>query len=118
MATRSAIAIQNKDNSFDVVYCHWDGYPQHHLPILQEKYGKAAAVRKLLSKGDISSLETDEDWQRNKRKPQPLYYYERGETSVDARNVCLTELREFADGSGCEYLYTYLPRWGWKFEKI
>jgi hypothetical protein len=118
MATRSAIAIENSDKSFDVIYCHYDGYPEHHLPILREKYNKAAKVRKLLAKGDISILETEKTWMGTTRKPQPLYYYERGETSVDARNVCLKELREFADGSGCEYLYTYLPRWGWKFEKI
>ena len=118
MATRSAIAIRNADKSYDVVYCHWDGYPDHQLPILTEKYGTAGKARKLISKGDISSLETGEDWQGQERKPAPLYYFERGETGVDPRNLYATGVIDFARNCGCEHLYTYVPRKGWQHQPV
>lgn len=118
MATRSAIAIRNQDETFDVIYCHWDGYPSHQRPILDGKYNTAKAVRKLLAKGDLSCLETEHDWDRNPKEPGPLYYIERGDTSCDPRNMNLGEMRRFAYNSGCEYLYTYIPKRGWRHEKI
>jgi len=118
MATRSAIAIRNSDATYDVVYCHWDGYPSHQRPILDDKYNTAKSVRKLLSKGDLSCLETDKDWNGIQREPAPLYYVERGETSCDPRNMTEDEMRQFAYNCSCEYLYTYLPRYGWRHDEL
>lgn len=56
MATRSNIGIKNTDGSIEMIYCHWDGYPDHHLPILTEHYNTEDKVRELLALGDISVL--------------------------------------------------------------
>lgn len=56
MATRSNIGIKNTDGSIEMIYCHWDGYPSHHLPILTGHYNTEDKVRELLALGDISSL--------------------------------------------------------------
>ena len=61
MGTRSRIAIRNADNTYLSVYCHWDGYPSHHGPILQEHYNSEDKVRALLAGGDFSSLESNFD---------------------------------------------------------
>jgi hypothetical protein len=38
------------------IYCHWDGYPEHHLPILREHYNTVEKAEELLSLGNISVL--------------------------------------------------------------
>lgn len=73
MATRSSI------HSFDgetltSVYCHWDGYPSHHAPILLEKINNADKVNELLSLGNIASLDD----------VTVLYGRDRGESDQEA----------------------------------
>lgn len=120
MGTRSTIAIFNtKDQSYDAVYCHWDGYPEHHIPILTEDYTTAKKVRQLIAPGDISSLKTTTGWSGEKREMGPLYYMDRGDLDCQPRHIdCLEDLKDFAFHSGCEHLYTYTPRRGWKHEPI
>jgi len=119
MATRSAIALQ-KGGTFQAIYCHWDGYPSHQLPILQSKYGTASTARALIAPGDLSSLETEHDWQRQPLpQPRPLYYAERGEPNVSPRSFAdLAELKAWADSCCCEHVYWYQPRKGWNHEPI
>ena len=118
MATRSAIAIRNSDATYDVVYCHWDGYPSHQLPILKSKYNTAKLARKLLAPGDLSSLETEHDWDKSNREPGPLYYMDRGDLDCKPRKLSANEMHKFAVNSGCEHLYAYLPRRGWKHVEL
>ena len=56
MSTCSTIGIINKDKTLDVIYCHWDGYPSHHTPILLNSYNNEASVRELIALGDICIL--------------------------------------------------------------
>jgi hypothetical protein len=56
MATRSRIAIENQDGTVLSIYCHWDGYPSHHGPILLEHYTTQEKVESLIELGSISSL--------------------------------------------------------------
>jgi hypothetical protein len=56
MATRSRIAIENQDGTVLSIYCHWDGYPSHHGPILLEHYTTQEKVESLIALGSISSL--------------------------------------------------------------
>ena len=56
MATRSRIAIENQDGTVLSIYCHWDGYPSHHGPILLENYTTQEKVESLIALGSISSL--------------------------------------------------------------
>lgn len=57
MATRSRIAIQNKDGTLWSVYCHWDGQAYHNGKILVEHYETEEQVRFLINQGDMSSLD-------------------------------------------------------------
>jgi hypothetical protein len=56
MATRSRIAIEDQDGTVRSIYCHWDGYPSHHGPILLENYTTQEKVESLIALGSISSL--------------------------------------------------------------
>jgi hypothetical protein len=56
MSTRSAIIIEEKDGTAKGIYCHSDGYPEHHKPILLEHYKSEAKVRKLIALGGLSLL--------------------------------------------------------------
>ena len=89
MATRSSI------HSFDgetltSVYCHWDGYPSNHAPILLEKINTAEKVNELLSLGNISSLDdntvpTEEHSYEHPQKGVTVFYgRDRGELDQEA----------------------------------
>lgn len=55
MSTSSLIGIQIEDN-VKYIYCHWDGYPSHHGPILNQYYNNEHIVNKLIDMGDLSVL--------------------------------------------------------------
>jgi hypothetical protein len=56
MATRSTISVQMEPNKFLSIYCHFDGYPEHHGPILLENYNTYEKVMELMNLGDLSIL--------------------------------------------------------------
>lgn len=58
MSTRSRIAIEDRTGKVRSIYCHWDGYPKHHGPILLEHYSTREKVEELIKLGSISSLST------------------------------------------------------------
>ena len=55
MSTRSLIA-KATEHGFEAIYCHHDGYPEHHGPILTQHYATEEAVNALLELGDLSAL--------------------------------------------------------------
>ena len=55
MSTRSLIA-KATEHGFEAIYCHSDGYPEHHGPILTKHYATEDAVNTLLELGDLSVL--------------------------------------------------------------
>ena len=73
MATRSNIGIKNSDGSIEMIYCHWDGYPDNQLPILTEHYNTEDKVRELLALGDISVLAERVKPNKNERAPQVYF---------------------------------------------
>ena len=56
MATRSRIGIELPGGKVKSVYCHWDGYPSHRIPLLLEHYSERAKVEQLIELGSICSL--------------------------------------------------------------
>ena len=56
MATSSTIGILHKNGTTETIYCHYDGYPQHHEPILKTYYNSIDKVKALIALGDISVL--------------------------------------------------------------
>ena len=57
MSTRPRIGIQNLNGTITAVYCHYDGYVDHHGPILTEAYSTTEKVQELLGYGSISILD-------------------------------------------------------------
>lgn len=94
MGTRSTIAIRRQDGTHTSIYCHWDGYLDHHWPILTGHYATAERVEALLALGDLSSLGArlapDEGEAHSFRVPAEgvcvAYGREREETGVAARH--------------------------------
>ena len=60
MATRSTINVKTKDG-LKSIYCHWDGYPEHHMPILTEAYNSQELAESLVEHGNLSVLDRKND---------------------------------------------------------
>lgn len=122
MATRSVIAARTgtaRKPRYLAAYCHWDGYPEHQLPILAEHHSSPAKALTLVAGGDISCLKTDKGWDGATRPEGPLYYSERGEHGVDARSFGdIQSLIEHYRGCGCEHAYVFVPKQGWVYTDI
>lgn len=56
MSTRSIIIRKNEEGKYESIYCHWDGYPTCNGVILYNHYNNPERVKKLISLGDLSSL--------------------------------------------------------------
>jgi hypothetical protein len=56
MSTRSIISVKVGEE-VRTIYCHFDGYPGHHLPILKKKYDTQEKAEALVALGDLSSLD-------------------------------------------------------------
>jgi len=131
MGTRSAIGYRQPSGAVRAVYCHWDGYPSHQMPILEKHYNTLAKVKALIRPGSMSCLRTrntwdsgaslmtpdkeqylrdDEGYIRSKgdRDPQPLYHHERGETDC---GPCVSHYPRncWFHSHDCEFLYIFEP---------
>lgn len=118
MATRSCIAVRTgtaRKPRYLAVYCHWDGYPDHQLPILAQHHNSSAKALALIAPGDISALRTGSTWQSGApRSPQPLYYAERGDKDIAPREFTkVQQLLDHFQGMGCEHAYVFTPKLGW-----
>ena len=129
MATRSIIAIHFKDQKenngwpYLYVYCHWDGYPEHHLPILQHSYNTHEKALELIKGGDISILdhscakpEGKHDFDIMGRQEGFTLYYgrDRGETGKGiGPKIGVTQKRMNQE----EWLYIFSEAKGWTVKK-
>lgn len=58
MSTHSMIGRVTVDGTVRAIYCHFDGYPQHHIPRLVKYWNDDAKVRTLIGKGDLETLDS------------------------------------------------------------
>jgi hypothetical protein len=99
MATRSLIAVKNIDDTYQAVYCHWDGYPSGVGDTLLNYYTDTQKVQTLIENGDMSNLaSTIEDCG---------FYTKRGESLRVSHYPCSTTLLKAAKNCGAEYIYTF-----------
>jgi hypothetical protein len=103
MSTRSFIAIQQQDGTYDGIYCHFDGYPSGVGDKLEKHYTDRDKILELISGGDISCLHTDVD--------KCEYYTKRGEPLNVVRGLSKEALVRKAGNMWCEYLYMFTTRW-------
>ena len=121
MATRSRIGIENEDGSIDSIYCHWDGYPDHHLPILEDNYRERDKVAKLIGLGNLSELapEIEPTGSHSFKDPQSgvcvAYLRDRGETGQEpVSHSSLDDFKRFANQGWAEWLYVFGQDGTWK----
>lgn len=111
MSTRSLICIK-KEDSYEVIYCHWDGYPHYNGTILKKYYKDPNKVQELIDLGDISSLRREIGQKQNFDYPKEdwtvAYGRDRGEPDINATIVnSFDELKKIADSCGAEYVYVF-----------
>ena len=134
MGTRSAIGYRQPSGAVRAVYCHYDGYPSHQLPILRKRYNTLRKVQALIRPGSMSSLRCRDTWgprgelmldavgdplrdiegfvmYTNDRAPQPLYHSERGERGTGPRVSQFPRNLWFCQHD-CEHLYIFEPSTG------
>jgi len=123
MSTRSVIGLERPGGSIKCVYCHFDGYPSHHGPILLLAYPTSDKVEALLEHGDISILGNVPGLVQDFGNPQPewtLYYgRDRGEEGTDAR-VCIdrADFLTPAAHSGVEGAYLLDKDGKWLYQPV
>ena len=57
MGTHCYIAIEDPDGSVRYIFCHFDGYLRHMVPILKKDYTTRESVDALIRAGGIVSLQ-------------------------------------------------------------
>lgn len=101
MSTRSVIAIRNTANDYDVIYAHWDGYPEHNGVLLRDHYNTLEKARELIALGDLSVLgETIAECE---------HYKDRGDPWDDVKpqkRYGYREVKEYCDWA--EFMYIWV----------
>jgi len=113
MATRSLIGINLNDGITKIIYCHWDGYPEHNGQLLVNNYTSPSAVLDLLGLGDLSSLDATLDqctaYHRDRKEPWGV---------VEPRDVNTSELAAVGKDYGVDYVYTYNDEFEWECSRL
>ena len=113
MATRSLIGINLNNGITKIIYCHWDGYPEHNGQLLVNNYNSPSAVFDLLELGDLSSLAEAPDqctaYHRDRKEPWGV---------VEPRDVNTSELGAVANDYGVDYVYIYNEEFEWECHRL
>tara|TARA_B100000519_G_C13968834_1_gene308929 strand:+ start:48 stop:494 length:447 start_codon:yes stop_codon:yes gene_type:complete len=118
MATRSRIGLQLADDSILSVYHHWDGYPQWLGVTLNEKFNTFEKVADLIDGGDMSSCDSNDDWDRKELgETAPLYYNDRGEKTEPRLDLNFDDYVNNANACE-EYVYVFTSNNKWECYEI
>lgn len=122
MATRSLIGMK-KDDTVHYIYCHWDGYPSHHGPILNKYYNDAETVSQLIKLGDLSTLDKQiappEDCTHSFVDPMKgvcvFYGRDRNEKNVGPKTTMLENYLQpnYGNNYGADYKYLFSDNRWW-----
>jgi hypothetical protein len=126
MSTRSLIA-RKTENGFESIYCHFDGYPDHHAPILREAYWADERVSELLALGSLSILGrqigVEHDFNTHINNPDAndwclAYGRDRKDRDTE-KSVCVTEEELLRQAEECWAEYVYLFQNGkWTYRPV
>jgi len=109
MATRSLIGMNLDNGITKIIYCHWDGYPEHNGELLVNHYNTPAAITALMELGDLSSLGESPDqcsaYHRDRNEPWGM---------VEPRDVNTSELAAVGNDYGVDYVYVYNENNEWE----
>jgi hypothetical protein len=112
MGTRSNIIQKLNETTYRSVYCHWDGYLDHHGRILLDNYKNVEKVSKLLELGSLSSLKEEisppdgvlHSYENQQKDVTVAYHRDRGE---EWKETSYTEKEKLADLMDQFYCYLY-----------
>ena len=108
MSTVSTISVQCGEE-IRAIYCHFDGYPEHHYPILTNFYNTQQLAEKLVSLGDMSvlsiSCECPEGHTFKAQKKGFCVYYGRD------RGEAKTEYKTYQSFDKIKNNYSYVYHW-------
>lgn len=113
MSTNSGIALRSGE-TFQTIYCHWDGHPRTMLPMLRENYNSLELAAKLISYGDASSIDKKLDptpgvahtFMMPEKDVCVFYHRDRGDDWFGCQSVCYTKKKLF-DQPAFEYVYIF-----------
>ena len=113
MSTNSGIALRSGD-TYETIYCHWNGYPEYMLPILRGNYNSFELASKLISFGDASSigprLEPNEGETHDFMHPAEdvcvFYHRDRGDDWLSCRSVCYLKQELFSQPN-FDFVYVF-----------
>jgi hypothetical protein len=118
MATRSRIGLQLKDGNILSVYHHWDGYPEWLGVTLKSKFNTFEKVAELIDGGDMSSCDSNDDWDlKELGETRPLYYNERGEKTEPRLDLNFDDYVNNANASE-EFVYVFTEDSKWECYSI
>ena len=109
MATRSRIGLLLETGFVLSVYHHWDGYPQWLGVTLEKKFNTFDKVAELIDGGDISSCDSDTDWNLEKVENHVQYYNDRGENTSPRLDANFDDY--VRDGEEYAYVFTLDHVW-------
>ena len=107
MSTRSRIGLLLDNDYVLSVYHHWDGYPSFLGVFLQQNYTTKEQIAELLDGGDISSIDSDTDWNNEKVDNHVLYYNDRGEKTEPRLDLNVEDYIENKLSAMEEYAYLF-----------
>lgn len=111
MGTRARIGLLTQEDVVRSIYTHWDGYTDHHGPILLEAFDTPEKITALLDLGDLSVLGREIGEKHDFDAPYDgefadtcrAYGRDRGEEGIDSRTHRLDEWPDY--GQEFEYLF-------------
>ncbi len=113
MSTHSLIALRSGD-TYQTIYCHWDGYPDYMLKMLSENYNSWDRASQLISFGDASSIGPKLSPEEGKESEQDeccvFYHRDRKEDWNSCRPVCYVAKELFKQNT--PYIYVF-ENGGW-----
>ena len=115
MLTRSNILIQQPDNTYLGIYCHWDGDLSLNGCILNACYQNREKVEALISLGDISQLGETLEPANQEKTSCVAYGRDKGYKDTKARIYrSLDCLNDFGNNF-CEFNYVYGLDNSWRY---
>lgn len=109
MSTRAFVGYKKEDGFIDYIYCHFDGYPSHMIPVL-ERYFNLEKAKELIEMGDALSLGITLDeccfYHRDKKEPLMI-----------GRNTLYPFLLAKAKKSFIDYVYVFENNC-WMFQRV
>jgi hypothetical protein len=113
MSTRSLIAIEHDNNTFESIYCHFDGYDHDHGvgPTLRQYFNTLEQACELITLGNLSNIQDSIACAYHRDKGES---FKRNRPLISPNRISLIQLAKHCNAS---YLYAFCNN-GWETTKV